>query len=59
MKNYQQTPRQRRVALKAAKQALRAPKRGGVSRTPSLEERLAFYQPLPRWSKFYGFGVYW
>ena len=58
MKNYQQTPRQRRVALKAAKQALKAPKRGGVS-APSLEERLTFYQPLPRWAKFYGFGVYW
>lgn len=58
MKNYQQTPKQRRVAIKAAKQAFKAAKRGGVG-TPSLEERLAFYQPLPRWPKFYGFGVYW
>ena len=54
MKNYQQTPKQRRVALKAAKQALRAPKRGEMT-APSLEERLTFYQPLPRWI---GFGVY-
>lgn len=58
MKNFRQTPKQRRVALKAAKQALRAAKRGGVA-VPSLEERLTFYQPLPRWAKFYGFGVYW
>ena len=57
MKNYQQTPRQRRVTLKAAKQALRAPKQGGVT-APSLEQRLTFYQPLPRWSRCYGFGVY-
>ena len=51
MKNYQQTPKQRRVALKAAKQALRAANRGGVP-VPSLEERLTFYQPLPRWAMF-------
>ena len=51
MKNFQQTPRQRRVALKAAKQALKAPKRGGVP-APSLEQRLKFWQPLPRWVMF-------
>ena len=51
MKNYQQTPRQRRVALKAAKQALRAAKRGGMT-SPSLEQRLRFWQPLPRWTMF-------
>lgn len=52
MKNYQQTPRQRRVALKAAKQALRAAKRGGVA-APSLEQRLGPYQPLPHWRGFF------
>ena len=51
MKNFQQTPKQRRVTLKAAKQALQAAKRGGVT-APSLEQRLAFYQPLPRWVMF-------
>ena len=51
MKNYQQTPKQRRVALKAAKQALRAAKRGGMT-APILEQRLKFWQPLPRWVMF-------
>ena len=58
MKNYQQTPKQRRVAIKAAKQALRAPKQA-KSIAPPLAERLILVQPQPRWPKFYGFGVYW